>query len=540
MHILLFLLFFPYSSPTTPPPSLTYSCRTGRITECKKAKFVPGHILLGKGIDIVTMKKTTIPLLELQTYKKKCTLCRNPHMNDEWRKLPKAIDNWEPMSKCTRDIISRISTSHIQVADESSSSVTNDWMVTLQMQKDFKEGSTALAGSQSEEAEFARKKSQNDNYNFLSHKLQCVFYSFHLSENASLTTSFTKALKQLPVTYNQANKAEYINLISKYGTHYITEAKVGGSARETTAVKTCQISLDGLSVEGANECLGMEAEINVKGSTSVNATMKTHECNNFLRKNSYGASFHQKFSERFWEVNGGNVTFDLLSPATNKNGGNAFNAWMTSLKKLPDLVSYSLTPIHQLVRFNGQLKQSLKKALTGYINEKKVTKSCKCSAHSQPRDSHHCTCFCNSNNYLNSDCCPTHKGLANVKVKIEKGTGLYGDYWSKTDAYVKFQFDQIKEQTSTVQDDNNPVWNVPFKMGMIRLSSVLKYKIEVWDEDIFDADDLLGKCERPMRSGTTRETCNLQHGKITYTISATCNDHLKGPFCENYYPIPSQ
>ncbi|KAM4632215.1 perforin-1-like [Discoglossus pictus] len=534
------LLFVSYSSPAIPPP-LTSECKVGTMDECKKASFVPGHTILGEGINIVTMEKTGAFLLDLQKYgndDKTCILCKNPHKKDVWEKLPKYMVDWKPQSVCSRSIISSISRSYVQLAEESTSSVNNDWRVGLEIQHAVVEGSMAVAGSHSKMAKFAYEKSLIDNYNFLNHKLECTFYSFRLSAQPELTPDFATSLQQLPASYNQTTKEEYKKLINTYGTHYITRAEAGGTAQEITAVRTCEVAMDGLTIDEVKDCLSVEATISAQiPIENANISSKFNWCRKYFQNANDEDSFHQKFSERLWLVKGGKATIDILS--TNSNTPEsyaAFTAWMESINTLPDLVDYSLEPIHNLIRFKGPQKDNLKTAVSEYINEKALIKSCSCSGNSHPSHKGDCSCFCNHDKYMNSDCCPTNKGLATVVFTIKSAEGLYGDFFTKSDAYVKITFNSFKAQTTMVKNNNNPTWNEYLKLGTQMISETRRYKIEVWDDDKTD-DDLLGKCVKPLKSETD-EICYLDHGSITYSINVTCATHLRGVYCQDYNPVP--
>ncbi|KAG9467821.1 hypothetical protein GDO78_014235 [Eleutherodactylus coqui] len=527
--LLFWLFLLHHQRSSTSLPILKYDCRPGTMEECKDAKFVPGHTLLGEGIDIVTMQTTGSFLLDLQDVGEQCQLCANPHNNNVLQKLPKALVDWRPETSCYRNILSSVSSSQVSVANTVTSVVQNDWKVGLNLSIHVLKANVAAGGSHSKMANFAKSKSITDKYNFLSHKLECAFYSFRLGSNASLTPHFEKALEELPDSYDKNTKAEYKRLISSFGTHYISRVKVGGQIQEVTAVRTCQVTMNGLKMDEVKDCLEVGAEIEIsKMGKSASINSKVEHCKKQMTKAKFGGDFHQTFNERIWEVTGGNSTFDLLS--TDKTASDVFEKWMESLKTHPGLVSFSLDPIHNLVRIKGAKKENLRLAISDYVNEMAVTLKCSCPGND-------CSCECPASRYTSSNCCPTHRGAAKLHVNIRDATGLRGDYFSQTDAYVKFRFDIADLRTPTIWNNNKPTWNMTYDLSVVELSPTRKYTIEVWDENR-RSDKFLGKCEKVLTSGDTFDTCYLKRGSVTYSVWVPCVDHLQGLFCQDYIPVP--
>ncbi|KAG8548773.1 hypothetical protein GDO81_024237, partial [Engystomops pustulosus] len=479
---------------------------------CKEARFVPGHTLLGEGIDIVTMKTTGSFLFDLQEVEKRCTVCENPHNQNVLQKLPKALVDWRPESTCSRNIQGSVSQSKVSVANDVTTTVENDWKVGLNVTAYVSDGIVAVGGSHSKMAKFADSKSLTDTYNFLSHKLECSFYSFGLGSNASFTPHYEKALSELPDSYNTMTKATYRHLISNFGTHYITRVRAGGLSKYLTAVRTCQLEMNGLKVDEVKDCLSVEAKVELSDITkSASINSKYEHCKNKLRKTQFGGDFHTEFNEYVSE--------------------------MESLKTHPGLVSYSLDSIHTLVRIRGPKRENLRLAISDYVNERALIQRCTCPGGRTLKLGSDCLCSCPASRYTSSNCCPTSRGAAKLHVTILYGTGLKGDWFSETDAYVIFGFDSSSITTPTIPDNDNPKWEQKFNMGEVELSAGKKYTIQVWDEDK-GGDDFLGKCEKVLSSGKTPETCYLNRGSVAYSMSVTCADHLQGMFCQDYVPVP--
>ncbi|KAM4697664.1 perforin-1-like [Rhinophrynus dorsalis] len=535
-RVCVLLLFLPTSFSSTYPP-LTYSCRPGKQAECKKLPFVPGHSLLGEGLDIVTMRKTRSYVLDMQRLGPDdvCTVCNNPHRNRALQKLPLAMVDWRPQSSCSRKITSEVSRSSFSLEETSASGVQNDWEAGLGLHHGAGSAKLVLAGSQSQLAQFTQGKTSMDRYSFIRHQLSCVYYSLSLDHKPPLTYHFHKALRALPSTYDINTQAQYRHLIKRYGTHFISQADVGGQALEVTAIKTCRAAMDGRSLDELKDCLSMEASAAVTGKTEMDA--KSKACQQMSQNATRGESFHQTFNERLWQISGGKVTFELLSFDVSKPGSEAaFSRWMESLKSDPDIVTYSLEPLHNLVRSEGHQRENLRKAISDYIMEQALMKNCSCPGRSQPSQGAECSCICPGSESRNINCCPTKRGLAKLVVTVQQATGLWGDYVSKTDAYVKISFGRTMSVTPTIWNNNGPSWNIQLDLGIVELNSVALLKIEVWDEDNKYDDDLLGTCQNPLTRGDKPSICYLQHGSMSYSVSVICLPHLGGTYCRDYVP----
>lgn len=60
---------------------------------------------------------------------------------------------------------------------------------------------------------------------------------------------------------------------------------------------------------------------------------------------------------------------------------------------------------------------------------------------------------------VNSDCCPAEYGVSRMNVTVVRATGLWGDYFSKTDGYVKVFYRQSAFATPIIWNNDFPVWN---------------------------------------------------------------------------------
>ncbi|XP_073490878.1 perforin-1-like [Aquarana catesbeiana] len=534
--LILILLSFATSASCQNNPQRSFTCRVARKPECNKVHFVPGYHVLGQGFDIVTMKQTRAQLLDLQklsTRDDSCIVCYNPYVTKPWQKLPFVMVDWRPQSYCSRTISSEISQAFTSLAEVAASEVKNDWEAGLELHFHGVDSKLIMAGSQSQVAQFGRSKTSTDRYTFIKHHLSCVYYSFRLSYLLFLSENLKQALKSLPPIYDASTQADYRSLINIYGTHYISQADVGGQVLVVNAIRTCQVSMDGMSVEELKDCLNIEASVAVSGKAEASA--RASACKELSQKSNKGESFYQTFDERNWEVRGGQMTFDQLSfDLRNGKGTASFDNWIESLKTNPDIVTYSLAPIHNLVGVIGPRRESLRKAISDYIMEKALSKNCSCPSDSKRSPGRECNCICSDNTSKNINCCPSKRGLAEVVVTVRYAFELWGDYISNTDAFVKISVGMVSLRTHTIWNNNNPNWGSRFDLGVLELSLMSSLKVEVWDEDNKYDDDLLGACQKPVSSGLKDHICYFDFGRVTFKVSVQCLPHLTGPHCRDY------
>ncbi|XP_030064651.1 perforin-1 [Microcaecilia unicolor] len=522
-------------------PGANSLCRTGTRSECEESDFVPGHNLVGEGIDLVTLERKGAYLIDTDNWRQKdhtCTLCPNALLEDTpLQKLPRSIVDWRIHNSCSRKVSSSILHSSFQVMEFSASSVVNDWKVGLDVNvKPSVNIQVTMAGSHSRMAEFSMQKSRQDQYSFMSHEISCTYYRYRAINKPYLTSHFYYILKNLPKLYNEMTKPNYLHVIDTYGTHYITQLFLGGKVRDVTAIKSCESSLDEITVDEVKDCLSLEASITVVTKGKITGGYST--CEDLKKKKNFKGSFHEKYSERQSEVDGGEATADLLF--AKEQDPEKFGEWMESLKTIPGIVSFSLKPIHTLVRFQGPQKENLRKAISEYIIQKAVHNNCSSScpprAQKSKRDS--CSCFCSVATGINSMCCSTGRGFAKLTVNIQRATGLWGDYFSKTDAFVKVIFQNKEMRTNTVWNNDNPTWTVHFDFGTVQLNQGSSMKLEVWDEDNRYDDDLLGACNEKLSAGFHKPLCYLNHGSLAFFFNVVCGPHLGGPQCMEYIPSP--
>ncbi|XP_039536553.1 perforin-1-like [Pimephales promelas] len=502
----------------------------GASKECVDAPFVPGYNLAGEGFDVVTMERKGAYVINMEEWdlgNGTCNLRTNNYMNGIKQKLPAAVVFWRTLPKCSNKVSSQVFESSEALVNDSSSALAVSWKVGL----DVKVAGAAVGSTHSREAKFGMTKSKEDKYSFTKHEVSCSFYRYRLAENLHLHAEFLQAIKKLPASYDPD---AYRNLITTYGTHFTTSVMLGGRIKAVTAIKTCQAAVSGLTDTAVKDCLDVEAS----GSYSV-ATVKaeSHFCKELKKKMGTNEKFSAMFSERQTEIIGGNINVeDLLFSGTSSSRKN----WFESLKSVPDIVHYTLKPLHFLLSDKHPARQGLRKAVEEYIIKNALMKvcseSCKIGKKCSARD--RCVCVCESSQVIKSNCCPRENGLATLKVYNLRAKDLYGDVFSETDGAVSVTYGTQSKRTEIIDDNDNPSWSETFRFSPIKIRMSNRLTFQVFDADSSWNSKLLGQCSFEIRSGVVSDACAFKYGTFFFTYKVTCAPSLKGPRCDEHEPSP--
>ncbi|KAF7225803.1 perforin-1 [Nothobranchius furzeri] len=525
------LLFFPVC---------TYqSCMAGTPRQCVEAEFAPGSNLAGEGFDITKMERKGAFVLNMNEWKRKdksCMLCINPYLENKMQKLPLSVVDWRAKQSCSAKVSSELHKSSESLISSSSSSITNNWKIDLNVEVNEKGGKVMLAGTKSKLSKYSMEKTKNDKFSFASTSMYCEYYSYGVSSTPKLHREFNRAVKSLPKVYSPQFKQRFYKLIEDFGTHYITKVKLGGKVDSVTSIRQCEVSLKGLGVEEVGMCLQAEASASVKATLQIEA----EHCRKDTENMENNKSFSDLFNDRFTAVKGGQTTEPDLLFSANKNPS-AYKEWLSTIPRNPDIVSYSLNSLHELLPIATPDRKNLRSAISHYILEKGLWRNCSepCQngIRSDSKDS--CVCQCHNNPAVNSDCCPTRKGMARVIITVMRAAGLWGDHTTKTDAYVKVILpDKTVHRSDVIPNNNNPHWGMEVNLGPTDLSSTSTVRFEVWDQDSGWDDDLLGECLRTLSAGVKGDVCALQHGRLFFKTDVQCAPNLGGNTCSDYKSSP--
>ncbi|XP_034165611.2 perforin-1-like [Pangasianodon hypophthalmus] len=525
------------------PPPTSQTCFKANESQCRNVDFAPGSNLAGEGFDITTMQRKGAFVIDMSSWIQNnfCTLCKNPYMGGQVQKLPVSVVDWRPSKKCKMKVSSSVYQSSEALVSSSTSSIENNWQSDLQIVTPKVQGSLMLAGSNSKLAEYSMQKTKKDKFSFTSHAVSCGYYKYRVSSHPLLHPELINEFGSLPETYDESTKHLYFRLIDKFGTHYITKVTLGGEVHSVTSIKECQASLQGLSVDEVKMCLDVEASVSM--GIAANLQTEAHHCKQAKDKTLNKKSFSSSFSDRETDVIGGYTqSVDLLFSST--NDPRAYKEWVSSLPAHPDVLSYSLEPLHELLLAKKPIRVHLRNAIKDYILQRALLKNCTspCKTGVKTNPEEPCSCSCHNNPGVALNCCPTQRGSAQVTVTAIKATGLYGDYFTQTDGFVKILLNgQIpRGQTSVIPDNDSPYWDWDFHLGTMDITHFSSVKLEVWDEDSDSDDDLLGACNVPLKSGVEKNACALNHGVLYYKVQVKCIPGLASPSCTEYNPSPME
>ncbi|XP_060679398.1 perforin-1-like [Hemiscyllium ocellatum] len=517
------------------------ACTISITEECRNAGFVPGAQVAGQGYDVVTLQPKGAFVIDVNTWRTangSCTLCDNDLLSDVRQRLPVSLVDWRTLSSCRRSVSSRLYRSAAKLAESTSSSITNDWHADLSVRTPDVSAKVVLAGSHSKMVEFGTSRSQSDHYSFASHQFQCLYYQYRVKEKPLLSPDFQHSISKLPISSVGHDKAHYQKLVATYGTHYLKSVELGGRYKDVTAIRTCEAASEGYTAEEVKDCLSVEASVTVGLTTTVSPGYK--RCQEKARSMKHHDNFHEAFSDRETEVMGGRARqgADLLF----SGNGMAFARWTDSLLASPGLVRYALAPLHHLLPTGDLRQKNLRRYISEYIMDNALSQKCgadhQCphGSYRDPRQS--CSCLCREDSRVDRNCCSKEKGLGHLVVNIREGRDLWGDVFSATDGYVVVRYGQAQARTKVITNNNNPRWNTKLDLGQVKAESGHKLTIEVWDQNAIKSNDLLGKCQVRLTSGTHSEACYLKYGKVTYAYTFTCGPHLGGATCQDYTPGP--
>uniref|UniRef100_A0A8D3C041 Perforin 1.3 n=1 Tax=Scophthalmus maximus TaxID=52904 RepID=A0A8D3C041_SCOMX len=530
---LLLLLFLFLLLLLLPLPSL--ACQTSGFTECQQVPFVPGHNLAGEGFDVVKMQTSGASVVDVKNYmvggvQGNCTVCFN-HLLNQTQKLPVSVLDWRIKVHCRRSLSSKIFMSSQSMMKDTSSSLGVSWKVGLGIKG---VAGFAVGGSHSTSSRFAESRSRKDKFSFTTHDFKCKYYTFRLHSRPPLSKEFEVSLKNLPSTYDHRNTPAFQQFIAVYGTHFIRRVHLGGHVHSITAIRTCEAAMSKLSVHAVSNCLSVEASGTIKGITLEASTKFCREKSKSLKT---GATFSQAFSDRTTTVLGGDGDVGDILFSTDGDAG--YKKWLSSLRRVPGVVSYQISPLHMLVSDNEILKSSLREAISHYIRGSAKPLSCPASCR-VGNHNNECACQCKGHRMVDSNCCPAETGVARLNVTVVGAQGLWGDDFTKTDGYVKVLYGQQGATTPVIWNNNFPQWNYLVRFQTVNLQHRVPVVLEVWDRDSVWDDDLLGKFTLIPAVGLNVEKMfKLKHGSLFVKVSAVCAPSLQGSLCEQYAASPS-
>ncbi|KAM9324642.1 complement component C8 beta chain [Gastrophryne carolinensis] len=218
------------------------------------------------------------------------------------------------------------------------------------------------------------------------------------SRGVMLHSEFFKRLNQLPLEYVYG---EYRNIFRDYGTHYVTEATLGGVYEYTLVFNKDEMKKEDYDLSDVKKCLalGLEAGGNIKG-IYISAKLSGAGCQGLLDEVGDKTETSKVIEDFVALVRGGSSEHvaslaykDLPTPELMQEWGDA--VWYS-----PEIIKIKASPLYELVTpadfFAAKvLQDNMKRALDEYLMETSACRCAPCKNNGIPTfKENRCECVC--------------------------------------------------------------------------------------------------------------------------------------------------
>ncbi|XP_063075443.1 complement component C8 beta chain [Engraulis encrasicolus] len=199
------------------------------------------------------------------------------------------------------------------------------------------------------------------------------------ADDLMLHPDFAARLRALPLEYTYG---EYRQIYSDFGTHYITEATLGGEYELTIVMDKQKLQTSDYSLEDAKRCVeaGFKIGGNIKG-VYVTLGLSGGSCKGLLDEIGTDKG-KDSFVEDVLVVVKGGDSESIAQLSTKKlPTAEMMQLWGDAVHYNPDFIQTKILPLYELVSSrdfaNSQaLKKNLRRALAEFLEE---TSSCRCA-----------------------------------------------------------------------------------------------------------------------------------------------------------------
>nr|XP_003220222.1 PREDICTED: complement component C8 beta chain isoform X1 [Anolis carolinensis] len=244
-------------------------------------------------------------------------------------------------------------------------------------------------------------------------------------QNPMLHYEFFQRVLQLPLEYSYG---EYRELFRDYGTHYITEATLGGIYEFTLIMNSDALQKAGYSLSDVRSCTqaGLNLGANIEG-VYVSLGISGGACNALLKEIGDNTS-EKKFVEDFIAlVRGGASEYIATLAAKELPTPELMQKWGDAVQYNPEIIQMKVEPLYELVTSAtfanaNTLKQNMRRALEEFQQESSSCRCTPCQGNGRPfLKGTHCECICPLG----------HRGLA-CEETLRTGTAIDGNWscWS--------------------------------------------------------------------------------------------------------------
>ncbi|XP_070830207.1 complement component C8 beta chain-like [Chaetodon trifascialis] len=199
------------------------------------------------------------------------------------------------------------------------------------------------------------------------------------SDDLMLHPEFLQRLRSLPQSYSYG---EYRQIYRDYGTHYITEATLGGDYEHTIILNKENLEKSDYSLEDYKQCTqsGLKVGINING-VYVSAGFHGGSCNGLLNEMGEDTAKGSMVEDFVAVVRGGSSESITALVSKKLPTPQLMGLWGEGVHFNPDFIRTTTRPLYELVTSrdfsqDGTLKRNLKRALSEYLAE---ASSCRCA-----------------------------------------------------------------------------------------------------------------------------------------------------------------
>ncbi|KAJ8012257.1 hypothetical protein DPEC_G00066800 [Dallia pectoralis] len=199
------------------------------------------------------------------------------------------------------------------------------------------------------------------------------------SEDLMLHPEFLQRLRALPQSYDYG---EYRQIYADYGTHYITEATLGGDYEYTIILNKKKLEKTDYSLEAYKNCVqvGLKVGANIEG-VYVTVGVEGGGCDGLLNEMGEETSKGSMAEDFVTLVRGGDSESITALAAQKLPTPQLMKLWGEAVHYSPDFIRRTTRPISELVTSRdfsnaNSLKKNLRRALADYLEE---NSSCRCA-----------------------------------------------------------------------------------------------------------------------------------------------------------------
>ncbi|XP_028329177.1 complement component C8 beta chain [Gouania willdenowi] len=199
------------------------------------------------------------------------------------------------------------------------------------------------------------------------------------SEGLMLHPEFLQRLRALPQTYVYG---EYRQIYRDYGTHFITEATLGGDYEHTIILNKDKLEKSDYSLDDYKSCVqaGLKVGANIKG-VYVSLGCQGGSCDGLLNEIGEDTARGNMVEDFFAVVRGGNSESITALVSKKLPDPTLMRLWGDGIHANPDFLRKTTLPLYELVTsrdftYGAILKRNMKRALYEHLAE---ASSCRCA-----------------------------------------------------------------------------------------------------------------------------------------------------------------